>query len=338
MKTANSSFDIALIGCGRISQAYLEAIKQCKNVTLKAVMDSRKDAADAIAEAASCLAFNDIDSLLKNVKVDGAIVCTPPTFHKEISCNLLRNGISVLCEKPLAISVEDGMAMYKTAKENQAILMMASKFRYVEDIIRAKSIIASDMLGKIQFYENRFCSRVNMSERWNIDPRVSGGGVLIDNGPHSLDIVRYLVGPIKKVYAHESGRDKDFPVEDTITLSFVTEKNLMGTIYLSWSIQTKNESYIDVVGTDGAIRVGWEKSLYQYNGHPEWVSFGVGYQKVAAFKNQVKNFVETVRGIANPLITPRAGLASIQLISLAYESLKKGEWVTVKEDIPDGIE
>lgn len=336
MKAGNAPFEIALIGCGRISQAYLEAIKMCGNIVLKGVLDSRKEAADAVAEATGCQSFTDIETMVKSIKLDGAIVCTPPNLHKEITCRLLNNGISVLCEKPLAINLEDGIAMYKAAKDNQVILMMASKFRYVEDIIRTKSIIASGMLGKIHFYENRFCSRVNMSERWNINPSISGGGVLIDNGPHSLDIVRYLMGPIRKIYAHESTRDKDSPVEDTITLSFVTEKGLMGTIYLSWTIQTKNTTYIDIFGTEGAISVGWEKSLYQYNGHPEWVSFGVGYQKVSAFRSQVKNFVETVRGIAEPLITPKGGLASIKLISLAYDSLKKGEWVTVDEEVSDG--
>lgn len=324
-------FKIGLVGCGRISQSYLEAIKGLEKVRLVAVMDSREEAAKSSAEVAGCPYFTDVESLLEGPELDGAIICTPPKSHSAIACALMEKKINVLCEKPFATTLNDALEMVQTAEETDTVIMMASKFRYVEDIIRAKAMIASGMLGDVQFYDNRFCSKVNMRGRWNADPEVGGGGVLIDNGTHSVDIVRYLFGPIQRVHAQEGKRISDLPVDETACLSFATEKGVMGTIYLSWSLQADQASYINIWGTDGAISIGWKESKYQHAGHPTWIPFGVGYNKVEAFKNQVTNFVETAQGSAKPIITAEDGLASVKVIEAAYRSMESQNWIQLAD-------
>ena len=153
----------------------------------------------------------------------------------------------------------------------------------------------------------------------------------MDNGPHAVDIIRYLMGPIAKIFAHESTRMPGFEVEDTATLSVITKSNVISTINLSWSLNLQTSSYIEIYGTDGAIKVGWKESFYQHSGHPDWISYGVGYQKVGAFKSQLENFINTVHGTHEPLITPEDGLASISIIEAAYESLATGKWVEIQE-------
>ena len=332
MTTEAKKFHIGIVGCGRISQTWLEAVKHCKHLHLTSIMDLNPAFSKPIAELTGCAAFTNLDEMINYKKLDGAIVCTPPSTHRDIACKLMDAGISVLCEKPLALTIEDAIAMYETASKNEVILMMCSKFRYVEDIIRAKSIITTGMLGKIHFYSNQFCSHVNMTGRWNSQTQVSGGGVIMDNGPHAVDIIRYLMGPIAKVYAHESTRTPGLDVEDTATISAITKSNVISTINLSWSLNLQNSSYLEIYGTEGAIKVGWKDSVYQHSGHPHWISFGVGYQKIGAFKSQLENFVGTIHGTHEPLITPEDGLASISLIEAAYESLESGHWVPVEEN------
>jgi predicted dehydrogenase len=245
MSSEHKKFNLGLIGCGRISQAWLEAVRVCKNVHLVAVMDINLALTKPITELTGCAAFQDIEQFLQYKKYDGIIVCTPPYSHGPIVCRLLSEGISVICEKPLAFTVEEGIKMYETAAKNNVILMMASKFRYVEDIIRTKSIISTGLLGEIHFYENQFCSKVNMSDRWNSNPQVSGGGVIMDNGPHAVDIVRYLMGPISKIFAHETVRKSELDVEDTATITMITKNNIIATVHLSWAVNLNKESYIE---------------------------------------------------------------------------------------------
>lgn len=319
-------FKLGLVGCGRISQAYLEALRNCSEINISAVMDVNKQASDQMAELIGCPSYQKIDSFSQHEGLDGAIICAPPCEHKQLSCLLMNQGISVLCEKPLAISVDEGEEMFTVAKKNNVVLMMASKFRYVEDVIQAKSMIASGVLGNVQIYQNQFCSKLDLRNRWNATPSISGGGVLIDNGTHALDLVHYLLGPIQTISVKEGQRSANLPVEESVMISFVTESQVNGTIHLSWSLGMHSDHYIEVYGNEGAVKLGWKKSHQLQQGRSDWQSFGKGYQKITAFKNQVENFRDAVKGIKPALITPEEGLSSLKLTTEAYHSLKSGKW------------
>ena len=111
-----------------------------------------------------------------------------------------------------------------------------AKFRFVDDVIRAHQIVRSGILGELIVVENSFASRVDMSRRWNSDPAIAGGGVLIDNGTHSVDIVRYFLGPIAEVMAVEGKRVQHLAVEDTASMLLRTPDGALGTVDLSWSV------------------------------------------------------------------------------------------------------
>jgi predicted dehydrogenase len=232
----------------------------------------------------------------------------------------VKRRIAVLCEKPLATSTSSASALVELAQRNGVVLTMAAKFRFVDDVIRAKSIVDSGILGDIILFENAFASRVSMAGRWNADPDVSGGGVLIDNGTHSVDIVRYFLGPIAEVMAVEAKRVQNLPVEDTAQLFLRTASGVAATVDLSWSINKELDSFINVYGSQGTIRVG----------SPEWVVFGHGYQKLDCMRRAVENFCGAVRGTRQLLITPEEAIASVDVIDAAYQSLGRGGWVSVK--------
>lgn len=321
-----------LVGAGGIAQAYSQALQQMDNAQLVAVADVNPEAAAKMAADHNAASFSSIKQMQAETDLDAVIVCTPPLFHKEHCCDLLNAGIHVLCEKPLSIDSDSALVMFQAAKTNNTVFTMASKFRFVEDVNKAKQFIEEGLLGEIILYENCFTGKVDMSERWNSNPDVSGGGVLIDNGTHSLDIMRYLVGNLTEIRVVEGKRIQDLPVEDTVHVFVRSESGVMGTIDLSWSLHKPLPNFISIYGTDGTLNLGWQESSYKLNDDKEWTVFGNGYNKIEAFKKQLNNFCGAINGTEELIITPSDGVASVYTVEAAYAAMQQSNWEPVKFD------
>ena len=322
---------IAMIGAGGIAQAYAQSFNNAQRAELVAVVDVREDAAQAVAELAKCVALTDYKQLLDTVPVDAVIVCTPPATHPEICIHFAEKGIHVLCEKPLAVDSESAIRMVEAAEKSGVKFTMASKFRYVDDVNKAKGIITSGILGELILFENTFAGHVDMSKRWNSDPMISGGGVMIDNGTHSVDIARYLLGPLAEIQAVEGKRIQDLQVEDTVRIAARTEDGVMASIDLSWSLNKQIPEYISIYGDQGTIIIGWKESKYRRNSDQDWIVFGSGYNKFDAFTNQIENFAGAIRGEETLLIQPEDALASVAVIEVAYEAMWRNTWMPITD-------
>lgn len=327
----NTRFRFGLIGAGAIAQAYLQAFSKSEHVALTAVADCRQDAAQAMAGAAGCSAFASAEEMADEVDLDAVIVCTPPVTHGTICCDLLDRGLHVLCEKPLAIDSASARDMIDAAEARNLVFTMASKFRYVADVAQAKSFISAGLIGDVVLFENVFTGRVDMTRRWNSDPKIAGGGVLIDNGTHSVDITRYFLGALAEVQAMEGHRIQDLPVEDTAKMFIRSRAGVLASIDLSWSVSKEIPYFIAVYGSNGAILVGWRESKYRLTGDKEWTVFGRGYDKVEAFQRQLENFAAAVRREEALVVTPEDAIASVQVIEGAYRSLARGSWEPIRD-------
>lgn len=322
-----------LVGAGGIAQSYRQAFEGFADARVEAVADPRGAAASAMASDLGCAVYRDHQALAAKADVDAVLVCTPPSSHMEIARHFVDRGIPVLCEKPFAIDPDEAQSLIGAARRAGVLVTMASKFRYVDDVIRAKRILDSGILGETILFENVFASRVAMADRWNSDPAVSGGGVLIDNGTHSVDIARYFLGPIAEVSAVESRRVQRLPVEDTAQLFLRTAAGVTGSIDLSWSVDKEHDCYIGIYGSEGTVEVGWKTSRYRQASSPEWVEFGGGYRKVDAMRAQLANFVRAVRGEEPLLITADDAIASVSVVAAAYRSLGHDRWVAVEASL-----
>ena len=326
------TLNFGLVGAGGIAQTYAQVFHSLGDADLAGVADVRLDVAQAMAEGAGCRAFDSHGTLAENVALDAVIICTPPSTHAELCRFFLERGTPVLCEKPLALETETAKSLVTLAEEQNVLFTMASKFRYVEDMVRAKSIVTSGILGEVVLFENAFTAHVDMSHRWNSNPDLSGGGVIIDNGTHSVDIMRYFLGPVAEVFAVEGKRVQSVAVEDTARVFVRSLGGVLGTIDLSWSINKELDSYVDIYGSNGVIRVGWRESKYRQLSSQDWIKFGSGYDKFQAIAAQLRNFCRAIRGEDMLLITGEDAIASVEVIESVYRSVSEGTWTPVHQE------
>jgi predicted dehydrogenase len=192
-------------------------------------------------------------------------------------------------------------------------------------------MVASGILGEVVQFENAFTAKVDMSKRWNSNKEIAGGGVLIDNGTHSVDIIRYFLGAITDVLALETAGTQNLSVDENVKLLAKTENGAVASADLTWGINKELPNFISVYGTNGTLHIGWRESKYKINSSPDWIVFGRGYDKVQAFGAKIENFCNAVSGKEELLIKPEDALASVEVIEAAYKSLNQNLWQRVIE-------
>ena len=222
MSASHPPVRVGLVGFGRIANSHVDALSSLESTELVAVVEPRESVGRAAAERFGCRWLPDYREGDLLERIDAAIVCTPPVTHHEIAGHFLRSGKHTLCEKPLALSVEHARDLGEIAAQAGVSLMMASKFRFVPDVVAAKALIEAGTIGEVVHFENAFCSRVLMKDRWNARSEVAGGGVLVDNGSHSVDIARYLLGPVRGVQVAFGRNSQGLAVEDNVYMRLRT--------------------------------------------------------------------------------------------------------------------
>ncbi len=321
----------ALIGTGGIAQTYAQAFQTSDCCQLVAVADINQDSAKAFAEPFGAKSYTDYKTLAENEAVDAVIISTPPNTHPEIAMYFMRRGVNVLCEKPLCLSVNEAKQMIECAEKSNVKFTMATKFRYCADVVKAKSILASGILGEVVQFENAFTAKVDMSKRWNSNKDISGGGVLMDNGTHSVDIIRYFLGTITDVLALETSGTQNLNVDENVKLLAKTKNGIAASVDLTWGINKELPNFISVYGTNGTLHIGWRESKYKLNSSPDWEVFGKGYDKVQAFRSKIENFRNAIVDGEELLTKPEDALASVEVIEAAYKSLNQNLWQKVVE-------
>ena len=320
---------IALLGCGGIAQTHLEAMAHVSRIQLEAVQDISAEAAERAARKYNVTAVAKPKEIFQNKMIDAVVLCVPPVYHFDLLKEAIEAGKHVICEKPFTLTLKDAEEIKKLSKKSGKLVMMASKFRFVEDVIEARKLVKSGIIGDIVMAEVIFCSIVDMEKRWNSNPKISGGGVLIDNGSHAVDVIRYVIGPIKSVYAQAGKRAQHMSVEDTARLHFETEDHVVGMVDLSWSLYKHTPNYVNIFGTKGTIEIGWAQSLIWDAKEKTSRIFGKGYKKLDAFIRQMEHFADCVEKKTTPILGIDDAIDSVRVIESAYTSIQERRWLKV---------
>ena len=328
--SASPKVRIGIVGCGQMGQWHLQSYQANPDVEVVGVVDTALDRAEKFARECGARAYRTHQELIAGEALDGVSLCTIPASHRDITLDLLKAGVHVLCEKPLAISVAEAEEMSLFAKRVNRLLFTAFKFRFHDEVRRAKQMIDAGSLGPILSFRLMFGGYIDMTRQWYADKTLSGGGIIMDNGPHAFDLVRYLFGDVTSVTAQTSSV-QHLDVEDTAKLDLIAGPGTAGTSDLSWSLRIPARSYLEIYGADGTASLDGEGISYRFKTWSEWKRDVNQRDVKGAFARQIDYFVGAIRG-ENPLALGNdEGVASQRVIEAAYESVRLGRRIDLAE-------
>ena len=313
---------IGIVGCGQLGRWHFDAYRKNSQVEFAAFVDTNVESAERFAAEGTGKAYASTKDMIANERLDGVSVCTIPSTHRDIVLDLLEAGIHVLCEKPLAVSVDQAKDMTAKATEKNLLLLTAFKFRYFDEVQKAKELMNSGGLGKIANFRLMFGGSIDMAGTWFAQKHLSGGGILMDNGPHAIDLIRCLFGEITAVSAAVSNL-QDIPVEDTGRMNFTLANGVTGTAEMSWSLPIPSKTYLEIYGENGAALLDFEGIRYKFKDWNEWKVIPNGLNAKGAFARQTDHFINSII-TKNPSIVCNADGAKSQIvIEAAYASVEQ---------------
>jgi predicted dehydrogenase len=333
---ARNTLRFGLIGCGDIGVVRAAALERSTS-RLAAVSDIDEAKADAIAQRAGVPAHADWHALVERDDVDAVIIATPPALHMEMCLAALEAGKHVLCEKPLARTVEECRTMVDAADSAGRVLATGFNYRFYPSFARAREILESGRIGRlshIRAYAGY--SATGHNQPWVHDAAVVGGGALHDNGIHLIDTVRWFLGEVEDV----TGRATDHVwgwgrAEDNGFLLLRGPERRIATVHASWTEWEKYQFRIELVGTLGKITatcfpmrtdVTWAESTGGRTRHETDRFFATmvgehlkSYRWVVArsFVLEFAAFERLVAGQDSPIATGVDGLRAIEIACAA---------------------
>src|SRR5438876_2268948 len=232
----SSKLNFAVVGCGRIGLRRMQSIAENPAARLLCVADVNPDDSSLAAEQFKVPQFADYRSVAE-LDVNSVIVAVPNRFHHETVTYLLNNKKHVFCEKPLAGVPEESRHMVATAIENGVTLKTGSNLRYFPSIMKAKQFLHEDKIGKILFVRGWIGhDGWNLKQTWYSDLATIGGGTLLDNGSHLLDVIRWFFGEIIECTGIVSSKKWKLPgLEDNAMSLLKTEDGIPVFVQASWT-------------------------------------------------------------------------------------------------------
>jgi predicted dehydrogenase len=323
---------VGLIGAGRQGLRRANAIKAAGD-KLVVVADVNLKAAKSIANEMKCEAVKNWEEVVTRKDIDIIVVTTPNHLHAPISISALQNGKHVLCEKPLARTIREAEGMVDAARANKTKLKCGFNLRHHPAVQQAWTWFDEKRIGELMFLRCCYgiCGRTGYDNDWRANPNIAGGGELLDQGIHALDLFRWFAGSFNQVYCSTAKMFWNTQVEDNAFVLLRTAKGQIASLHTSWT-QWKNQFTFEIFGKDGYIVVdglggsyGVERAkLGRKSFTAPFSEEVVEYRKEdVSWLEEWKEFVKAIKEDRAPLGNGVDGLEALKLVCAAYESNKK---------------
>jgi 1,5-anhydro-D-fructose reductase (1,5-anhydro-D-mannitol-forming) len=316
-----------IVGCGEVCERKSgPPLYQTPHSQLVAVMRRDGDKArDFAARHGVPRAYDDAQALISDPDVNAVYIATPPGSHEELALLVARAGKPCYVEKPMARSFAECERMNHAFAERDLPLFVAFYRRALARFTRAKSLIDEGTLGIISSvrYEQTQPARDAARLNWRVDAETAGAGLFLDLGSHTLDILDFLLGPLRNVRGSAVNMAGMYAVEDSVSLSFATQSGALGAA--SWNFAGslhKEELCID--GTQGRLQM----SVFGFE--PVRLVTASGTRELAdeepahVQSGLMANIVASLRGEAQPLSTGESATRTSRVMDQALQEFYAG--------------
>lgn len=317
-------------------EAYISNLRRMDGVELAGVADDDPLRGQTVAAHNQAQYFHTYEDLLE-ANLDGVIICTENNRHRQFVEMAASRKIHVLCEKPLATTLKDARAIVDICNRAGVILMTAFPMRFSAPLMEIKSRLDNGDFGDIYCFSATNQGELPTKHRaWFVDPKLAGGGAIMDHTVHLVDIMRWFTGAeVKTIYARSNRifHAEEVQVETGALEMLTFDNDVFATIDASWSRPqywpTWGGLTFEMVAQRGAVLVdAFRQNLNVYR--HEWQRSNWAYWGSGMNHAMISDFAAAIRENRQPRVTGEDGLRAVEATLAAYESDRTGKTVEVR--------
>ena len=340
---------IGIIGCGKIAQVrHIPEYAENPDAKLVGFYDINQQRAEELAKKYGAKAFASVKDLLADENIDAVSICVANHAHAEVTIKALEAGKDVLCEKPMATTMEDCEAMVATAKKTGKKLMIGQNQRLAKAHAKAKKLIDEGWIGNVLTFRTTFGH--GGPETWSVDPgkntwffdkTKAAMGAMADLGIHKTDLIQFLLGQkVVKVSAEVTTLDKTdangnlIQVDDNAICIYTMENGVIGTMTASWTFYGPEDNSTVLYGTKGIMRIydnpDFAIEIFTKDGEKIYMDV----EAIQTNDNQTKSgiidlFMECLTEDKEPEISGENVLSAMRAVFGALQSAKEGRTINL---------
>lgn len=339
----NKTAGIGIIGCGMISNWHADAVSKISGARLIGVTDLNKEMRLSFADKYGVRAFDSVEEMLGCKEVDIVSICTPSGLHAPLAIMAANAGRHVIVEKPMALNLKEADEVISACERNNVKMEVISQLRFTDAVGKLKNAVDNGLLGRLvsgDVYMKYYRSQEYYDKGgWRGTVKMDGGGALMNQGIHGIDLLLYIMGPVRSVFANARTLTRNIEVEDTAAALLEFESGALGVIQGTTSVYPGSPRRLEICGDKGTITLeedtiaGWAIEGREL---PEDVT--LGHTKVSSANNpsglgieghvlQITDMVEAVLEGRKPIVDEHEGRKPIELIMAIYESSRTGRLI-----------
>ncbi len=322
----SGTLNVGIIGCGRMGSNHIRNLKTFSDVKIVAVCDVVDSILTRVAQETGAVPYATARDLLQNDELDAVYVATNTPSHADLGIAVMESGRKLFVEKPLVFNVEDGQRLIKAAQRTGQLNAVGHQWRYLQGVARAKEVLGTEPL-----------SLIRLSYYWTwplvdwIAHRETGGGQVMDQGVHLLDLARYFAGEISEVYAKytlNARKTDNFPNWDAQVVAGEFTSGTVFSLSTTYALfkEIADPAQVDLVAKDLLVRITPHETYFFTPNSTQ-----IFHETAASEWREDRAFVDACLDNNPPLIlsTIDDAFQSLSVVLAANASAKSGRAVQV---------